>query len=110
MKKRPMPDDFREHAREPVAGLAKRYRTSCTVIRRWRDELGMPRRTNGYRPVAQIATDGTVVKVHDSAYYAAMALGKTAGWKRNIITAADAYPYRTAYGFRWRFVDGRAVL
>lgn len=110
MKKRPMPEDFEEHAREPAVDLAKRYRTSLTVIRRWRDELGMPRRTNEYRPVVQIATDGTVVKVHDSAYYAALALGKTAGGKSNILTAAAVYPYRTAYGFRWRFVDGRAVL
>lgn len=104
MRKRPMPDDFREHAREPVVDLAKRYRTSFAAVRRWRDEMGMPRRTNEYRPVVQIATDGTVVKVHDSAYYAALALGKKGG-NSNILSAADAYPYRTAYGFRWRFVD-----
>ena len=101
MNKRPMPEDFREHATEPIKDLTKRYRTSCVAVRRWRAELGMPQTTYQKRMMEQIGMTGEVIQTFENAGAAGRELGVD---YRLIYMAAKEYPYRTAYGYRWRFV------
>lgn len=102
MKKRPMPEDFDLHAYEHFPVLEKRYHAGQSTIARWRAEMGIVSRP--HRPVEQISLSGHVIAVYDSPYYAGEAIGKT---HRNIWEAAKNYPFRTSYGYRWRFVDGK---
>jgi len=99
---RQRPADFEEHAGEKVRDLVLRYRTSNVKIAIWKQEIGIPVKRRPKRPMEQIDPEtGKVVATWDSAYYAAK---EYFGSPSNILTAAAGYPYRTAYGYRWRFL------
>jgi len=102
-KKRPMPEDFPEHAHDNCVDLTKRYSASFQTVRRWRDELGMPQGMNRKRRVQQYdRTTGQLLAEYESTreagrrcYISAVAIS----------AAARGFPKRTAAGYRWRYAD-----
>lgn len=96
-----MPKDFAKHANDSIAQIRARYGVGYGVQRRWREELGLPPRTQK-KQVQQIDIQtGEVLGVFDCADDAGVALYTS---PCGIGVAARRYPDRTAGGYRWRYV------
>lgn len=103
--KRPIPFGFEADAMLPHPVLYKKYHCSGLQIRRWREELGLPRFIAG-KPVLQYELDGkTFVAEYPSLHAAARAIGGNYETIQACVTGRT----RKAYGYVWRWKNANNI-